>query len=89
MNEHARINTISLFARAKLRLEKGVYLAHVKASYLGARTSGILEFHVDPPEQPLQLHLILSFVFAIAFGVAVSAWYVDHRKLSRKLLGIH
>jgi len=70
----------------KLGLEKGVYLVHVKASHLGATTSGILEFHIDPPgEEPVQLHWILLFILATALATTISVWYADHRRLTRKL----
>lgn len=70
-----------------LRLEKGVYLSRVTASSEGSLTiSDILQFHIDPlPEEPVQTHLILLFVLATAWAIAVSVWYLDHRRLSRKI----
>jgi len=67
----------------QLRLEKGVYLAHVNASSEGSLVaSDIIEFHIDPPsEEPVQLHLILLSVLA----TAISVWYVQRRRLSKKL----
>ena len=67
----------------QLRLEKGVYLAHVNASSEGSLVaSDIIEFHIDPPsEEPVQLHLILLSVLA----TAISVWYIQHRRLSKKL----
>jgi len=71
----------------KLRLEKGVYLTHATASSEGSLTaSDILEFHIDPPpEESVQLYLILLFVLAVALMISISVWYVDRRSLSRKL----
>jgi len=67
----------------QLHLEKGVYLAHVNASSEGSLVaSDIIEFHIDPPsEEPVQLHLILLSVLA----TAISVWYIQHRRLSKKL----
>ena len=69
------------------QLRKGIYLVHVQASYRGGPiATDILEFHIDPPsEEPIQSHTILLFVMIGAVIVSVSAWYVDHRRLSRKL----
>ncbi len=69
-----------------LRLEKGVYLAHVTASlHGGQKASDILEFHVDPPQEPsitLQTILVAAIV---GVTLIASAWYMDHRRLTRKL----
>ncbi len=69
-----------------LRLKKGVYLAHVTASlHAGQTVSDILEFHVDPPqEQPPTLQTIL-LVAMVGVALIASVWYVDHRRLTRKL----
>jgi len=69
------------------KLRKGVYLVHAKASYKrGPTTTDILEFHIDPPqEQPIELKTILLVTMIGIVGIMASVWYIDHRRLSRKL----
>ena len=68
------------------RLSKGVYLAHVQASYGGGPTAtDILEFHIDPPqEQPIELKTMLLVTMIGIIGIIASGWFIDHRRLSRK-----
>ncbi len=69
-----------------LRLEKGVYLAHVTASLQGGQTaSDILEFHIDPPQdQPIELKTLLTVTVIGVVAIITSVWYISRRKLERK-----
>jgi hypothetical protein len=55
----------------ELRLEKGVYLVHVRASFQeGPTTSDILMFHIDPPAEESSIP-IYSYVIAISVVLVV------------------
>ena len=72
------------------QLRKGVYLVYVQASYKGGPTAtDILEFHIDPPqEQPIEPEIMLLVTMIGIVGIIASVWYIDHRRLSRKLYGL-
>lgn len=69
------------------QLRKGIYLVHVQASYYGGPTAtDILEFHIDPPqEQLIELKTMLLVTMIGIVGLIASVWYIDHRRLSRRL----
>jgi len=71
----------------QLRLSKGVYLVRASASFRGGPTAyDILEFHIDPPqEQPIELKTIVLLTLIGIAGILASFWYIDHRRLTRKL----
>ena len=48
------------------KIEKGVYLAHVRASFQGANAHDILEFHIDPPPEEPNTTLIIAIIALLA-----------------------
>ena len=68
----------------RLRLEKGIYLVHVQASYRGGPTaSDMLQFHIDPPAEnssgfPIHYYtLAISVILACALGFIVYRRFTD------------
>lgn len=50
----------------KLKLDKGIYLVHIKASYEdGPMATDIIEFHIDPPTHNYNLYLLISLPIII------------------------
>lgn len=69
-----------------LRLEKGVYLVHARASFQnGPKASDILEFHIDPPadSSPLTTLTVYGAMVLVAVAVLISLRKIINHGLRR------
>ncbi len=68
-----------------LGLMKGIYIAYARV-LSPAKAADIIEFHVDPPaNHPVEPIDLLLLAFAGVITTIALGWYVDRRRLARKL----
>jgi len=65
----------------RLRLKKGIYLAHVQASYMGGpTTSDMLQFHIDPPAESSSSFHGYYYVLAISVILICASGFIFYRR---------
>ena len=65
----------------RLRLKKGIYLAHVQASYMGGpTTSDMLQFHIDPPAESSSSFHGYYYALAISVILVCASGFIFYRR---------